>query len=230
MVVMPAALVWSACVGDDPSLGGSGAADGERGGNCFANNTCNGGGLACIDHLCVLPGDGEAGVDGSKVGDSATSDASDGGADVGPEAAACLTAPTVRTTVGPQCYAGGSLSKCAMSSATPVCCVGTETCTALGSCNAVDRPHQCESAEHCPAGTVCCMSPVVQLPGGSTCPPSIPASQFRQTIFQADCTGFTRLCSSSDPCPGPLRCLATEVGLQGTGADVLTITVGICVP
>jgi len=228
VVVVPAALVWSACVGEDSATGGAGIADGDRGGKCFPNDTCTGAALACIDHVCVLPGDGDGGVDGSRPGDSAADALGDGGADVGAEASIC-PAPPLHAAAGPQCFVGGTISKCDIGAGSPVCCTAPETCTDAPSCVTTNHPHVCESSAHCSGATpVCCISPVVQAFDPSGCPLPVPAAQFTQTKCQTSCSGLTQLCTDTDPCPSPLRCLAALVTLPG--ANALKVTLGVCVP
>jgi hypothetical protein len=75
MLVVLGIAAGSACVGDDPSTTPT-SASGDRGGSCFANGTCNGGGLVCVDGYRLLPGDPSRGPDAGSDGSVAPSEAS----------------------------------------------------------------------------------------------------------------------------------------------------------
>jgi hypothetical protein len=231
-------VLWMACVGDDPAPSPGVAADGERGGRCFANGTCNGGGLSCTDGLCVLPGDPNPGTDASttpadggteaSVGDGSSGEAaSEAGDD---DAGACP--PPAHTPKVVQCNTS-NLDPCGYPE---VCCTTQGTCSSTGSC-AGGNEHVCESSADCFAGanTECCMTFSGSLTTVAKCPSGI-TSFTKTTCVQKGKCGSTGngavLCGKTADCPDPTTiCRAVAVDLGNAASPrIRTITVGVCAP
>lgn len=226
-----AVLVASACVGDDPAVTtGTAKPDGERGGKCFPNNTCNGAALSCIDGVCILPGDlvdggvagSEGGIDGSTQTDAA---AGDGGADATIDSA-CPPPPTTAGEVA----CNGAVAKCTPSPGSG-CCTSTGTCA--NACAGASKFHlECDGPGDCPgANPICCLTRAngaFALPPGQ-CPAKL--VDFYSTACvqaKASCAGGLSFCSDTDPCAGGSTCRSMDVDV-GDPTVPKTLRFGVCV-
>jgi hypothetical protein len=76
-VIASAVVSVASCVGDDPGISG---AEGDEGGPCYPNGTCNQG-LTCVSTRCVALDGGGIDEGGADVADTDTAPVRDGGPD-----------------------------------------------------------------------------------------------------------------------------------------------------
>src|SRR5262245_7090847 len=216
-------VAWTACVGDDPSVGG-GPAIGDRLGDCFSDGNCKTG-FECRlpERICLasgegLPNDASGGNDGDGSGDDGGIDANEGGdsANDGGDGASAsdgdagdsgndadggvCTIPKVSSGT----YCPGTASGCSTG-----CCVGNGgalACASGGSCAAGAAPFACDNAADCFGGSgyECCLNPAGD---GATPVPKMGCSSAlyagESVCLAGTCVGAQRkLCIDNAGCNG----------------------------
>lgn len=230
-LLVASAIGWAACVGDDPSFG---PATGERLGDCFANNTCNGG-LECRlpERICLVPGEPVppgAGRDGGGD-DSAVVDSSAGGP------ADSTTTDGTATDGGAQCVSSSSPvrePRCGVAATPPCpanegCCVDTSSavCSSQAGCPMANRFIACDNGG-CGAGDlVCCLESNVAVGVGPSC---ATLSATKTVCYSNACPqAMHTFCSTDGDCAGDLakpNCRLVEVDIDAPFKPVWKI----CVP
>ena len=227
--------VGSACVGDDPTPAERPV--GERGGSCFPNMTCNGGGLTCIDGFCLLPGDptadggaGDAASDGAAPGDGAMP-ADGGGGDAGGDAAEAgcgLPSPKGNQL---QCNTA-DMTSCLVPQ---VCCTQTGQCGPTTTCPAQMHPHGCESHAECmqisPNKPDCCLLSAQVNSAAGACP-TVQGFSETTCVAAGGCAGLgTVVCGAASDCTDPTKTCKSVTTVLAEGTTLARpIKLGICVP
>lgn len=163
----------------------SGPKQGEEGGACYGNGTCNAG-LECLSQLCVNPGVDGGGDAAPDVGnDVVTSDASGEAGDAGDGAASCGNG-TEPCCPANTCNDGGCCVDGTCVAATTACPHAFGTCTAgaCGTCGGTGE--SCcgtGDAGQCTAPQLTC--------GSSGC---------------SECGGVAQPCCALDSCLSPHTC------------------------
>ena len=198
-----------ACVGDP------GPAQGEIGGACNTDGTCNGG-LVCTNAKCAVAND-------AATSDAATNDSgsSDSAVDSGPRT--CTFAPTPFPCTG--------------QSAGPTCYGQAQSCALTGCPGQTDVRWECFSPNQC-GNTPCCIAPTSAaltptkdcalgglkvLPGDAG---NVTASMC-STGIACDPSEIT-LCQFNTQCPTGQVC--SPVKISGSGTSASNVIIGACVP
>lgn len=217
--VVGSSFAIAACVGDAPSVS---SAQGELGGACFANGTCNQGltcGVVQGQAACTEPSD--AGASGDDGGASTGSDGGSTGSDDGgpPSTSVCKFSPTpypCTPAEGTACYAG------AQSCEGPTGCVDP----------AISWP--CNSANQC-TGTACCLAAAAGIANpGVNCTQGtliLMPDASTGTVCEAASTcaaGETQLCQVNAQCPKGQHCTPIEVASNRTSLNGTILA--ICAP
>ena len=233
--------VGSACVGDDPApVTVAEHPQGERGGSCFPNMTCNGGGLACIDGFCLLPGDpvpvADGGTDGASGEGSIAVDAGGeggSGGEAGLDGATSPCGPPPRHDAGVlQCNTQNNAPCINIGANGQTCCGTPGTCTSPGTCADTAGLMACESSADCfdPNQPECCLFDNGFIGAAGTCPMPITIPTYAKCVVGGTCVGMkgAQLCTVGDVCPGGQTCKAVALDIGVAGQRKRTITVGIC--
>lgn len=229
MAIVVAASV-GACKGDEPPAQvASGGPEGELGGPCFSNNTCNGGltcGVVGDTARCVAgEGNGSTSSSSSSSGSTTSSSSSSTGgpADAGSDAdsgpAVCTVTPTTYPCPFATCYGQA------------------QSCTVTG-CNVGEARWECHAPNDCQGGAggfACCVPTTIatakpvaacgvgtlemkaNVESGSTC-----------TAGSSCQDGAAQLCASTSDCPAGQRC--TPLKPTNGPATVNALDLGLCTP
>lgn len=202
-----------ACVGDDPPSPISGIAQGELGGACFANGTCNGG-LACNAGKCAATSSSSSASSSSSSSGAPIDTIPDSGtnADTGP--------------VGPLVCKFQTTSYPCKDPTPPVACFGdTQTCTLTGCGGASDLRWECNSARQC-NNTVCCIATdKATVAAGANCAEGtllmkVGAVAGPTCVASLACpAGTAQLCQANADCPAGEHCTPLKIANGGAALN-----------
>ncbi|HSQ62675.1 MAG TPA: hypothetical protein VLM85_05655 [Polyangiaceae bacterium] len=202
-------LALAGCVSDS---GQAGPKQGDLGGPCFANNTCNTN-LACVlvsgAGVCQQP-DATAGdaVADQGVADSTTSDASDASASGDADAGTPCSATPTMACPNLDCLAQ-----------TQECCAQSGACVVNSTgCNS-QPTWTCTAKSQCPNAFCCIAGSVAQQ---NTCPPTWMTNGGASCSANVCTSSFYEVCTTNSECPSS-RPTCTTVQLQGMNSYV-----GLC--
>ncbi len=212
-----AGVGWLACIGDDPSSDGA-KPQGELGGTCFPNKSCNAG-LRCFQDVCVPENDGAVldGASGDALSDASTEgaadagDAADAGCDAQPRSSLRTACPGV---TGNECPAGQDT------------CCGDVSCSTMSAANCsvtANAAWECSTSFECSTtlAKVCCMT--AALTTTTACPPLEATPTSAVLCIAGSCSGGAhRLCATAAECDGG-PCRPFTAGIQAG-----KVTLGIC--
>lgn len=226
------AAITAACVDDDAALSTNTTGQGQEGGPCFANNTCNPG-LECA----VISGSAKCRkTDGGSSGTTTSSSGSTSGSTSSSGSLIDADAPTDSgTDSGPTaCSFTATKFPCGGDNPPTACYGATQSCTITGCGGVDDIRWTCNSPKEC-GGIACCLAktagtakPDTKCANGSL---QMTAGTTTGSVcgVEAKC-GETelQLCATSADCPSPEQC--KPVIVTGAGASFNGQTLGVCTP